>query len=325
MTQIYLKHVFPQEDVEALREHLCERAELILRLADAAGADYEILVDGVPTRDDLTRSPRLRAVIVPWAGVPIETLELLRDFPRIALHSLHYNSGPTAEMALALLLAAAKLLVPFDRRFRQGRWGPIYPGRHNGVLLDGKTVLILGYGRVGQRIAASCRAMGMRVIAMRRSARPDPGAEIHGPDALTQLLPRADVLMICLPHTSETAALIGAREIDSLPAGAILVNVARGPIVDEAALYHALISQRLFGAGLDVWYQYPTQSERDADTPVAPSRFPFHTLDNVVMMPHRAGWSEETEGLRIEHLAELLNAAARDEPIPSQVDLASGY
>lgn len=325
MTQIYLKHVFPQDDVQALRERLCDRAKLILDRPDAEQADYELLVDGLPTPDDLTRSPRLRAVIVPWAGVPIETLELLRDFPRIALHSLHYNPGPTAEMALALLLAAAKLVVPFDRRFRQHHWGPIYPGRHNGVLLDGKTALILGYGRVGQRIAAGCRGLGMRVIAIRRTARPDPEVEVHGIDALAQWLPRADVLMICLPHTRATTALIGERELGLLPADAILVNVARGPIVDEAALYQALNSQRLFGAGLDVWYQYPTQTERDTDAPVAPSRFPFHSLDNVVMMPHRAGWSEETEGLRIRHLADLLNAAACDEPIPSRVDPALGY
>ncbi len=287
--------------------------------------DHDILVEGTPTRDDLTASPRLRALVVPWAGTPIETLALMREFPDIAVHSLHYNPRPTAEMAMALLLAAAKLVIPFDRRFRQHRWSPVYPGARNGILLEGKTALILGYGRVGQRIAEACRGLGMQVIAIRRSVNSNSPENVFPISELAKLLPRANVLIICVPHTGNTTNLIGATELSLLPLDAILVNVARGPIVDEEALYQALKQQRLFGAGIDVWYQYPTQQEREADAPVPPSRFPFHELDNVVMMPHRAGWSEETEWLRIRHLADLLNAAARGEAMPGRVDPRYGY
>jgi phosphoglycerate dehydrogenase-like enzyme len=103
----------------------------------------------------------------------------------------------------------------------------------------------------------------------------------------------------------------------------VLVNVARGPIVDEAALYHALCEGSLFAAALDVWYNYPTDEAARSCTP--PSTYPFHELDNVVMSPHRAGGSTETELLRIKHLAELLNAAACGEPMPNRVDLQLGY
>jgi phosphoglycerate dehydrogenase-like enzyme len=103
----------------------------------------------------------------------------------------------------------------------------------------------------------------------------------------------------------------------------VLINIARGPIVDEAALYNALRGGSLYGAGLDVWYNYPADEQSRSHT--APSYHPFHELDNVVMSPHRAGGSDETERLRMAHLAELLNAAARGEPMPNRVNLQAGY
>jgi len=325
VTKVYLKHALAPEHLAALREQISAGLDLVVPNNDPTPTNHEILVYGTPTRDDLVASPRLRALIVPWAGAPIQTIELVREFPHIAVYSLHYNPGPTAEMAMALLLAAAKLIVPFDRRFREHHWAPIYQGTRNGVLLEGKTVLILGYGRVGQRVAQACRGLGMNVVAIRRTVDVDAPEKVYGPDDLAKLLPQADVLIICLPHTNHTTGLIGAAELGLLPPDAILVNVARGPIVDEEALYHALKENRLFGAGLDVWYHYPTQEERDADTPVAPSSFPFHERDNVVMTPHRAGWSEETEWLRISHLAALLNAVAHGQPMAGRVDPFWGY
>ena len=165
----------------------------------------------------------------------------------------------------------------------------------------------------------------MEVIATRRSAGRtlDGPDEIHPATALKALLPRANVLFVCLPHTPETDSLIGADELMALPPGAILVNIGRGRIVDEAALYHALYDGTLFAAGLDVWYTYPTDEASRVDTP--PSAYPFHELENVVMSPHRAGHMTEIEELRMNHLADLLNAAARGEPMPNRMDLARGY
>ena len=164
----------------------------------------------------------------------------------------------------------------------------------------------------------------MRVLAIRRD--PGVGSEgvaVHPPGALHDLLPQTDALLLTLPLTAETRGLIGAPELKLLPQGAILVNVGRGPLVDQEALYHALESGKLHGAGLDVWYNYPHDEESRCDTP--PADFPFDQLDNVVMSPHRAGSTQETERLRLIHLAESLNAAARGEPIPNPVDLEAGY
>ena len=130
-------------------------------------------------------------------------------------------------------------------------------------------------------------------------------------------------LIIALPLTAETEGLIGKAELAMLPAEAIVVNVGRGPVIDEEALFEALQSQQLLGAGLDVWYQYPQRIEDRVGTP--PSRFPFHTLDNVIMSPHRAGFLSAAEGNRVVELAHLLTAAAHGQPIPSAVDKELGY
>jgi phosphoglycerate dehydrogenase-like enzyme len=289
-------------------------------------ADYDILVTGRPRREQITASPNLRALIVPWAGVPQKTQDLMLDFPEITVHNMHHNATATAEMAVTLMLAASKFILPIDRALREHDWRPRYQP-NPAVLLAGKEALILGYGTIGQAVARACRGLGMDVIATRRhpAQSEDTPDEIHPPDALPSLLPRANVLVLCLPHTPETEGLIGARELDLLPPKAVLVNVARGQVVDEAALYHALRDGALYAAGLDVWYNYPQDEADRSETP--PSAYPFHELDNVVMSPHRAGagGSEEIERQRMTHLADLINAAARGETMPNRVDLEAGY
>jgi phosphoglycerate dehydrogenase-like enzyme len=117
--------------------------------------------------------------------------------------------------------------------------------------------------------------------------------------------------------------LIGAKELGMLQRPSLLVNIGRGAVVEQKALYEALQTGVLHAAGLDVWYTYPPDEEARTHTP--PAEFPFHQLDNVVMSPHRGGMTSETEPLRMRYLAKLLNAAARGEPMPNQVDLQRGY
>jgi phosphoglycerate dehydrogenase-like enzyme len=322
--------VQPRYDTEGL--HLL-RSQLHADIALTAGpnppdpADYQILVAGRPQRQHITASPNLQALVIPWAGLPEPTRRLMLDFPHIAVHNLHHNALPVAEHAIALLLAAMKLIVPMDRSLRSHDWSPRYQHKPS-LLVSGTQVLILGFGTIGRHVAALCRGLGMEVTAIQRHAEPPATGtpeeiEIASPEELHRLLPGAEALFVCLPHTSETTGLIGAEELSLLPTGAVLINIARGPIVDEAALYRALSEGKLFAAGLDVWYHYPADEETRSRTP--PATHPFHEVANVVMSPHRAGHTEETERLRMEHLAELLNAAARGEPMPNRVDLQAGY
>lgn len=317
-----------EEAMQDLRRSLEAGIHLTTGPGLPSPAAYHILVAGRPRREEITASPRLRTVVVPWAGIPDSTQEMMREFPQIAVHNLHHNALPVAEHAVALLLAAAKFVVPMDRALRDHDWRPRYEPNPS-LLLEGGTALVLGYGAIGRPVAALCRGLGMDVIAVRRhlpagDRRPeDSGIVLASVDELHDLLPRATALLVCLPHTDETTGLIGARELALLPPQAVLVNIGRGPIVDEAALYRALRDGRLYAAGIDVWYNYP--QDADARGHTAPSIYPFHELPNVVMSPHRAGGSTGTEALRVRHLARLLNAAARGEPMPNRVDLDAGY
>ncbi len=321
---VHILHAPSAEGLAHLRTLLDEGIAITLGPETPSPAAYAVLVAGRPAQEHLEASPNLRALIIPWAGLPGDTRALLSGYAHISVHNLHHNAPQTAEMALALLFAAAKKLVPVDRRLRTGDWSSRY-GPVPSVLLAGKTALILGLGSIGRRVAQVCSALGMQVLATRRNpvCPPDIRAKVHPPQALHDLLPHANALFVTLPLTEQTKGLIGERELSLLPPEALLINVGRGPIVEEEALYEALKSGHLAGAGIDVWYNYP--KDADAHTHTLPSNYPLHELDNIVMSPHRGGNSGKREAMRMAQLATLLNAAARGETIPNRVDLEAGY
>ncbi|MGD2047949.1 MAG: NAD(P)-dependent oxidoreductase [Chloroflexota bacterium] len=321
---VYYLHPPAQEFLAYLEPRLSPEIKFSAGEDQTVPVNSQILIAGRPKREQLLELPKLEKLIIPWAGIPPDTRQLMLDFPDIAVHNLHHNAAPVAEMVLALLLAAAKFIVPMDRSLRANDWRPRY-WPTPALLLKDKTALILGYGAIGRRVAGLCQQLGMRVLAIKRrpTAETGPADEIHPPADLHQLLPQTDALLICLPHTPETDGLIGQDELELLPDKAVLVNVGRGSIVVEGALYQALRDGRLYAAGLDVWYNYPDDEESRADT--APANYPFHELDNVVMSPHRGGSTTESNFLRMESLACLLNKAARGEPFPNRVDIEVGY
>jgi phosphoglycerate dehydrogenase-like enzyme len=315
---LYPRHV-DQQAWDALQAVLDPDIEFTAQPETPEPAEYNVLISGRPTEELLDASPNLHTVIIPWAGVPEQTGELMRRYPHLALHNLHHNAVPTAETALMLLFAAAKQILPMESAFRQDDWRPRY-GPNPAKMLYGKTVLILGYGSIGEHVAQACRALGMEIVAIRRSPQ---GHGEHPPDALHNLLPRADVLMVTAPLTDETRGMIGEAELALMPPGGIVVNVGRGPVIDQQALYETLKSGHLHSAGIDVWYNYPPDEESRASTP--PADYPFGELENIVMSPHRGGGAAEVEIRRMQFLAELLNAIARGEQAPNKVDLDAGY
>ena len=310
-----------------------------------------VVMPGSGWADDisaLAKLPLLRAVIIPYAGLMAKHTDRLRALlgerlgleDGVALHNLHHNAPVTAEMAIGLLFAAAKQLIPADQRFRQHDW------RHRGLpfagsvveppmpmlILEGRTALILGLGAVGSRVATTCLSLGMSVIATKRSAGgsgalSEGGVELHPPDALHRLLPRAHVLFVCLPSTDETRALIGAKQLNMLPDQAIVINVGRGDVIEEQPLFQALHSGRLHGAGLDVWWKYPKTYEEASCTP--PSACSFASLTNTVLSPHRGGGVgvAELEVLRMRRIGEMLTVAGREGLVhmPHRWNFEMGY
>ena len=289
-------------------------------------ANYQVLVAGRPSYQQLEASSELHSLVIPFAGIPAETRELLiNQFPNLDVYNIHHNSAATAEMAMALLFAVAKNVIPADRSLRAHDWRIRYQPNEN-IILSGRQVLLLGYGNVGRKVASMCQALGMSVNALRQNAKregEDGGVRIYPGSEIDTLLPTAEVVIITLPLTPQTKGLLNAARLARLPNTSLLINVARGAVVEERPLFEALKTRAIAGAGIDVWYSYPEDEASRQCTP--PAAFPFHELDNVVMSPHRAGGSRQNEQLRLRHLAQVLNALGRGESTANKVDLHEGY
>ncbi len=285
--------------------------------------DYDILISGVPDRKNIESSPKLKHLIIPWAGLPQKTRLLMMDYSDISVHNIHHNAVPVAEMAVLMMLALAKNLISIDASFRSHDWSMRYKNIDS-QSLAGKMALILGYGAIGKEIASRCRAFDMEVTAINnRSIKESDGdVSVYPVSQLNTLLRATDILFLSLPLTKKTKAILDADNLSLLPDGAMVINVSRGQIINEQALYKTLKSRRI-KAGLDVWYNYPDTVESRRNTP--PSKYPFHELPNVVMTPHLAEHSSRIEVLRAKDIARLLNLALEGKEIPNKVDLQRGY
>ncbi len=278
----------------------------------------DMVVCGRPTVD-LLRFCTPSYLLIPFAGVPRETLELMSVFRSIKVHNLHHNAGAASETALALMLAAARGIPVADAALRRGDWSPRHsPG--SAILIGGSRVLILGCGSIGTHLRRACEALGAVVHGVRRN--PDPDPAIHSPDSLNDLLKTTDFLVCCLPLTEETRDMVGTQQLSLLHRRSVLVNVGRAEVVTEEPLYNALSRGEIGAAGLDVWYRYPGDPEK-----TMPSNLPFHDLPNVVMSPHFAGayGVPELERKRTEEIARAIVAGAEGRPVPNPVNIELGY
>lgn len=298
--------------------HVADRVRARLRIPcevtvvdDAAIGDVDVLVSMAFTREMATAAPRLRLVQVPGAG--LDRVDRAALGPGTALANAYGHDVGIAEYVLGAMLAVTRSFCRLDADLRRGRWDSVWSGAPVPLWseLAGKTLGILGYGRIGQAVARRALAFDMEMLAIRRDAsRPDPHglAFVRGPAALDEVLERADYLAVTLALTADTRGLIGARELARMKPTAMLINVARGEVVDEEALYDALRRGAIAGAALDVWYRYPA-----GDAPVHPGHRPFHTLPNVLMTPHVSGWTEGMMDARAGVIAENIHRIARGE------------
>jgi phosphoglycerate dehydrogenase-like enzyme len=202
--------------------------------------------------------------------------------------------------------------------FRAGSWEASLQGggtRHGELL--GQTVGIVGYGGIGREVARRAAPFGVRLLAANRSPIGDaaPVERVYSLAELDRMLPQCDVVVIACALAAETQGLIDARRIALMKPGALLINIARGQVVDEEALYAALRDGRLGGAAIDVWWRYPTPAEPQA----RPSRFPFHELPNVLMTPHCSGFTDGTADRRWGDLADNLDRFIRGEALHNVV------
>jgi phosphoglycerate dehydrogenase-like enzyme len=217
-----------------------------------------------------------------------------------------------AEYVMAALLQRHVPLVDADRRLRQGEWAywAGAPERAHKEMA-GSTLGVLGFGHIGKAVAARAHAFGMRVHVANRSAVVESELvdRAFGLPELPAFWGGVDSIVVTLPLTPETRGIVGPDAFSRMRIDAVLINVARGPVVDEAALYEALRNRRIGGAVIDTWYRYPTPGQSYC----APSDLPFHELTNVVMTPHMSGWTTGTIGRRQQAMAENIRRLIRGE------------
>lgn len=274
--------------------------------------EVDVLVTLAFTREMGGAARRLKLVQVPGAGLDrIDRSEL----PRGAwLANAYGHEVGIAEYVLGAILTLTRSFTRLDAALRRGTWEsqwavgvappPPWPE------LAGKTLGILGYGRIGQCLARRAHAFDMTILGIRRNASQQApnGVLVRAPDALDDVLRRADHLAITLPLTPETRGLLGELELRAMKPTAVFVNVSRAEIVDQDALYEALVERRIGGAALDAWYRYPSGPD-----PTPPARRPFHELPNVLMTPHVSGWTEGMLEARARLIAENIRRIARGE------------
>ena len=278
-------------------------------LAEQARSAEAIIVRATPIdRALLAGAPRLRLVArhgVGYDSVDVDALSE-RGIP-LALTG-DVNSGAVAEHTLALMLALAKRIVQHDRAIREDRFAE--RDHFSAVELDGRRILVIGFGRIGRRVAALCRAFGMAVRVFDpflTAAAVEQAGYRHSTD-LDAALADADWVSLHLPKTPQTRGLIGQERLARMRPGAFLVNVARGGLVDEAALVEALDTGRLAGAGLDVF-----ETE-----PLAPDH-PLAAREDVVLSPHAAALTSECAQRMALACADNVIAFFAGQPDPTRI------
>ena len=258
--------------------------ERLFRLLEEAEVLWHVLKPA--TAEVIARAPKLR--LIQKVGIGVNTIDLEAAQARdIAVCNMPgTNSQAVAEVTVMLMLAALRRAVAFDTATRAGRGWALEAANFDRVgEIAGRTVGLVGYGAVASRIAPVVRALGAEVIYTDIAPVPDALAEWR---ELPALLAEADVISLHVPLTDETDRMIDAAALASMKPGTVLVNAARGGLVDEAARVAALASGQLLAAGLDVF----------ADEPVAADN-PLLKLDNVVLLPHVAWLTPETIGRSI--------------------------
>jgi phosphoglycerate dehydrogenase-like enzyme len=309
----------PESKVEELRrafpQHTFVRADDDAATLDRI-ADADVAFSARLRPEHIAVARRLRWVHSAAAGVGNLLFPAMVESPIQITNSRGIASEPIAEHVIAVTLALFRDLPLAWRRQEEGVWAQNeYQSRRALPTLAGSRLLIIGLGSIGAATARLAAAFGARVIGLRRHSGPAPAGvdAVHPPDRLHVELPQADVVVVSAPHTPETTHMIGARELDLLKDGAVLVNVSRGKLIDEAALARGLEGRR-FRAALDVFEHEPLDPAS-----------PLWRNPHVLITPHVAGFFAGYWPATVATFADNLRRFEAGLPLVNLVDKRAGY
>ncbi len=265
------------------------------------------VIVGARFSGDLPLPERLQLFHVPGAGYDAVDLAAIPDSAVVCNCFGHEQA--IAEYVMAALLERHVPLTDADRHLRLGHWTYTSgsPERIHGELAE-KTIGLLGFGHIGKAIATRAKAFEMKVHVANRS--PVPTSSLvdrsFGLNRLGEFWSSADFFVVSVPSNADTVGIVNAESFAAMRASAVILNVGRGPTIDERSLYEALEEHRIAGAVIDTWYNYPSPNRLS----ILPSKFPFHELPNVVMTPHMSGWTAGTINRRKQTIADNIGRRA---------------
>ena len=305
-----LRKEFPQFEVVRMTAYDGVEQEL---------AEAEILFTQSIRPEQFRTASRLRWIHSPAAAVHQFLFPELIESDVILTNAREVHGPVVAEHVLAVIFALAKR-VPQDVRFQQKHiWGQeiLWEQRAAPAEITGATLGLVGLGSIGRNVAKRAAALGMHVICIRQNSAaetPEGVEEVLPPSRLDELLARSDYVVLAIPVTRQTRGMIGREQLPHMKAEAYLINVGRGPLVQEEALVEALRAKKIAGAALDVFEKEPL-----------PPDSPFWDLENVLVTPHTAGMTTKLWERHYALFSENLRRFLRGEPLLAIVDKKRGY
>ncbi len=283
---------------------------------EGAASDADVIFNWSAGRDLVREvfamTPRVRWVHSRSAGLDSLLFPELVDSPVPLTNGSGVFSQSLGEFALAAILYFAKDFRRMLRNQMAGRWEQF--DVHE---IQGQTVGIIGYGDIGRAIASRVHAMGMRVLAVKRHANShtDPLVDrVYSPEQRCEMIAQCDYVACAAPLTPETRGMIGDPEFAAMKPGSVIINVGRGPVIDEPAILKALTEGRIKGAGLDVFTHEPL-----------PDGHPFYKMENVLLSPHCADHTMDWLEQAMRFFLENFDRYAKGEPLRNVVDKKLGY
>ena len=272
-------------NVELLIPESSEK-EIIEKMAPNA----DIIFGWRPWKELIQKAKNLKLIIQPGTGAE-SLISVMQDFRHrgIILTNGHGHSYGCAQHMVALLHSLTNHIIPYHQQMLDGKW------RERGldsIPLKNRKVGLLGYGPINQWVHKFLSGYDVEFYILKRSWTNENTVSNQikqfTPSRIHEFLEQIDILLIALPLTSSTKGLIGQKELELLGKDGLLVNIARGSIIDQKSLFHSLKSNLIAGAAIDVWYNYSPDPIDGKYFPYSPE-YPFHTLNNIILSPHRAG------------------------------------
>jgi len=289
-------------------------AEAFERTAPDANVIFNWSGSGTLLREVFAMCPHVQWVHSRAAGLDNQIFPELVASPAVLTNGSGVFSPPLGEFALAAILYFAKDLRRMVGSQEAGRWD-----QFDVTEISGQTAGIVGYGDIGRAVAARLKPMGMDVLAIKRHGPPlyhvDPlVSRIYAPEAHLEMIARCDYLVVCAPLTDETRGMIGRAEFAAMKPSAVVINIGRGPVIDEAAMIDALSAGRIKGAALDVFDNEPL-----------PDGHPFYRLENVLLSPHCADHTPDWLDRAMRFFVDQFERFRKREPLRNVVNKELGY